>query len=101
MKPMLPKQFAKLATDNDEASEFLFGTSVCDRIETLTKENKLASMLDKEKSSKKNITKEKRIRQTTSPLSSLTREPWRKKGKNKGDTRNPEPSSPNHQKKKH
>ena len=53
MKPMLPKQFAKLATDNDEVSEFFFRTSVCDRIETLTKENKLASMLDKEKSSKR------------------------------------------------
>ena len=53
MKPSISKEFKKLATDNDESSDFLFGSSVCDRLETLKKENKLAALLDKEKDKKR------------------------------------------------
>ena len=53
MKPSVSKEFKKLATDNDESSDFLFGSSVCDRLETLKKENKLAALLDKEKDKKR------------------------------------------------
>ena len=53
IKPSLPRDFKKLAMDNDESSEWLFGSSVCDRLETLKKENKLTSLLEKEKGYKR------------------------------------------------
>jgi len=53
IKPSLPRDFKKLAMDNDESLEFLFGSSVCDRRETLKKENKLTSLLEKEKGYKR------------------------------------------------
>jgi len=53
IKPSLPRDFKKLAMDNDESPEFLFGSSVCDRLETLKKENKLTSLLEKEKGYKR------------------------------------------------
>jgi len=37
-----------LATDNTEDSELLFGSSICERLEKFSKENKLKSLLDKD-----------------------------------------------------
>ena len=51
IKPSLPKQYASLATDITEDSELLFGSSICKRLEKLSKENKIKSLLDKDTNS--------------------------------------------------
>jgi len=53
IKPSLPKDYKKLAVNNDESSNLLFGESVCDRLEALNKENKLTRLLEKDKVPKK------------------------------------------------
>jgi len=53
IKPSLPKDYKKLAVNNDESSNLLFGESVRDRLEALNKENKLTRLLEKDKVPKK------------------------------------------------
>jgi len=53
IKPALPKKYVALATEAEEESEFLFGSSVCERLEKLKKENHLTSLLDREKGQKR------------------------------------------------
>ena len=57
IKPNLPSNFKKLAVEVDEASEMLFGESVCDRLEAMKRENKLAQMLEKERGQKRKMDK--------------------------------------------
>lgn len=47
IKPSLPKEYVALATEVEEDSEWLFGSSVCERLEKLKKENQLKSLLER------------------------------------------------------
>ena len=53
IKPSLPSEYKKLASEADETSDFLFGSELCDQMEKLRKENKLCSLLSKEKGERK------------------------------------------------
>lgn len=102
MKPNLPKQFSKLATDNDEASEFLFGTSVCDRIESLTKENKLTSLLDRERGYKRKFDKSRKESSLNyRPSFKSHKRATEEKGQRQKGYKKPRSSPSKHYKKKH
>jgi len=53
MKPTLPKGYGRLASEAEETSEWLFGESVCERLEKLKKENKIKEILTKERNPKR------------------------------------------------
>ena len=102
MKPNLPKQFSKLATENDEASEFLFGTSVCDRIESLTKENKLTSLLERDRGHKRKYDESKKEPSSNNrPSFKSYKRTTEEKGQKQKSYKKPRPSPPKHYKKKH
>ena len=45
IKPTLPREYKKLALEADETSELLFGSSLCEKLEKLKKENNLCALL--------------------------------------------------------
>ena len=53
IKPNIPKEFQKLASDPDETSDLLFGSSLCENIEKLKKESRLCAMLNPERKGSK------------------------------------------------
>ena len=53
IKPSLPTEYKKLASEVEETSDLLFGPSLCEKMEKLKKENHLCSLLDKDRSFQK------------------------------------------------
>lgn len=45
IKPTLPREYKKLASEADETSELLFGSGLCEKLEKLKKENNLCALL--------------------------------------------------------
>ena len=63
IKPYLPPQFIKLADISDDSTNFLFGDSIADTVESLRKANQIKLLKD-------NTLKVNRRRQTIKPLQS-------------------------------
>ena len=91
IKPYLPPQFIKLADISDDSTNFLFGDSIADTVESLRKANQIKLLKD-------NTLKVNRRRQTIKPLQS-PRTGIQTTGKNKGlsnqaTAKNPQKTTP-------
>ena len=99
IKPSIPIDYKKLASEADETSELLFGSGLCEKMEKLKKQNQLCSLLNT--SSYDNKGGKRKYDYDYSSKNSHPSQKTQKRGTSYGQKRDSKPDHQKQDKKRH